>query len=784
MGKLNSFIKTLKEKPFIESLINDLNGEVYIVGGVVRDLILNKSNKDIDLIVRNISIDKLINQLSEFGRIDIVGKSFGVLKFIDGDGVDYDIALPRKDKPTGEGGHKGFEIQSDKNLSIEDDLIRRDAKINAMAININTGEFIDPLGGLDDIENKQISAANPEAFSDDPLRMLRIIGFASRFGFSIDDETRDMIKANANRIKEIPSERILIEFDKIVKKGNPYVGAYLLKDLGLTSQIFNGDGGLYLGKNWNSVKTMAEFLWFIAHHLVQDIAEYSKNKLKCDIETYKELKAFQQAFQLGDNVDDTTVRTVAHNIYKISPKALQSEILPDSIKRAAQELLTGRYPKDFNELAVKGNDLINKGLKGKEIGDALKSLLINVYADKVRNTREDLLNLLNQRKDDVKEGYDYYNDSESLKWNVNGTEKDINFFVKEYDKWNGGYYGDPSKESVKQFLSDKFRELANDDKLNKNLYWELIDREILNEGVEKPEKVEYGALMLFLDVKNWSKITSVIEKDDIYKVGNEFGIETEPHVTILYGFHKNVDADDVFDLYKENYDLQPIEFEVKGISIFENPDFDVVKLDVESKVLGKMNKLMRDLPSTITYPEYHPHITLAYVKKGSGKKYVKKFEKNRIMTGNKLVFSTKKEKKNSLGLKDKGVLNENQKDKVLYSAVVLDDKSRTALIKVFSLMIPKDWEVIAHHQTINMGAIDNQFKQLLGEEIELNVTGYAMDDKVMAAAVEGGPTTNKIPHVTIAVNRANGGKPVMSNNLTDWKPLGFPLKLTGKINEL
>lgn len=83
MGKLNNFINTLKQKPFIISLI-DNGGEVFAVGGVTRDLVLNKPNKDIDLIVRNIPIDTLILFLQKFGKVDVVGKSFGVIKFIDG----------------------------------------------------------------------------------------------------------------------------------------------------------------------------------------------------------------------------------------------------------------------------------------------------------------------------------------------------------------------------------------------------------------------------------------------------------------------------------------------------------------------------------------------------------------------------------------------------------------------------------------------------------------------------------------------------------------------------
>jgi tRNA nucleotidyltransferase (CCA-adding enzyme) len=227
----------MKQKPFIIDLINN-KYEVFAIGGVVRDLILNKQNKDIDLVVRKAPIDELIKHLEKFGKVDIVGKSFGVIKFIDKDGLDYDIALPRTEKMNSNGGHQGFDIQSDENLSIESDIYRRDVKFNAMAINLNTGKFIDPLNGLDDIKNKQISAANPDVFSDDPLRLLRMVQFSARFGFTIEPKTMQMIKTNAQRIKEIPPERILGEFEKIITKGDPINGIKVLVVSGLYEGIF------------------------------------------------------------------------------------------------------------------------------------------------------------------------------------------------------------------------------------------------------------------------------------------------------------------------------------------------------------------------------------------------------------------------------------------------------------------------------------------------------------------------------------------------------------------
>jgi len=393
MNKIQEFTKLLINKPFIQSLINDLNSEVYAVGGVVRDLILNKPNKDIDLVVRNVPIDTLISTLQKFGRVDVVGKSFGVIKFIDADGVDYDIALPRVDKKNDNGGYRGFDVQSDANLPIEDDLVRRDASINAMAININTGKFIDPLGGLDDIENKRMAAANPQAFSDDPLRMLRIIQFASRFGFTIEPQTMQMIVDNAARVKEIAPERILTEFDKIVRKGNIRIGVQLLKDTGLFKYIFGYDlnQSTIDRSPFEDVKTMGEFI-FLLNRLLPNPAEFYRNNMKGDIDTYKEIKALQLAFQ--NEVDNPiAARSIAHNMYVISPQSLQSKILPQSIEVAAQELLEDKYPKTIGELAVNGNDLMTLGLKGKEVGDMLKNLLLKIYADKVDNSKEELLSL-------------------------------------------------------------------------------------------------------------------------------------------------------------------------------------------------------------------------------------------------------------------------------------------------------------------------------------------------------------------------------------------------------
>jgi hypothetical protein len=125
---------------------------------------------------------------------------------------------------------------------------------------------------------------------------------------------------------------------------------------------------------------------------------------------------------------------------------------------------------------------------------------------------------------------------------------------------------------------------------------------------------------------------------------------------------------------------------------------------------------------------------------------------------------------------------------ISYSAVILDDESHQKLVKVFKSMIPEGWKIFAHHMTIMTGALDpeSQAKNDLinGSEIVLNVEDYAINDKVIAVGVNGYESVNIKPHITLAVNAAEGGKPVMSNQLTDWKPIPFPLKLTGKVTEV
>lgn len=121
---------------------------------------------------------------------------------------------------------------------------------------------------------------------------------------------------------------------------------------------------------------------------------------------------------------------------------------------------------------------------------------------------------------------------------------------------------------------------------------------------------------------------------------------------------------------------------------------------------------------------------------------------------------------------------------IAYSAVVLNDNSRSRLIKQFKDIIPEDFEIVAHHMTINLGEINSEYENYLGMSIQLVVNDIAMDDKVIAVGVSGFYSKNTKPHITLAVNRKAGGKPVMSNNLTNWDKLKRPIIVYGKVTEV
>ena len=121
---------------------------------------------------------------------------------------------------------------------------------------------------------------------------------------------------------------------------------------------------------------------------------------------------------------------------------------------------------------------------------------------------------------------------------------------------------------------------------------------------------------------------------------------------------------------------------------------------------------------------------------------------------------------------------------ISYSAVVLDERSKKRLISRFNDYIPEGWKVMADHLTINLGEIAPEYEKYLGLTIRLSVDSIAEDNNVIALGTSGFESKNEYPHITLAVNVNEGGKPMMSKYLTDWKPIKHPLQITGTVKEV
>lgn len=217
-------------------------GKIYEVGGAVRDRLLGRKIdvKDRDYLVCGIPYGELSDILKKHGQVDLVGRSFGVIKFTqfrDDRKYTFDVALPRKEFSTGV-GHREFSVEFDPALKVENDLLRRDFTINAMAVALDSSEFVDPFDGRRDLSKRIIRMVSPESFPEDPLRMLRAIQFAARFEFTIEPETFRAIIRHSGLIKSVSPERISEELNKLlVLADRPSIGFRLMHETGLLKQI-------------------------------------------------------------------------------------------------------------------------------------------------------------------------------------------------------------------------------------------------------------------------------------------------------------------------------------------------------------------------------------------------------------------------------------------------------------------------------------------------------------------------------------------------------------------
>ncbi len=250
------------EHPIFEilaAIAADQNTEAYVIGGYVRDLLLGRSSKDIDIVVHGSGIGLAEETARQLGNLHVsVFKNFGTAMFRY-KGMEIEFVGARKES---------YRANSRKPIveegTIDDDQKRRDFTINALAISLNRhdyGTLIDPFGGLVHLEQRIIKTPLEPGitFSDDPLRMMRAIRFASQLNFTIEENTLKGIREQRHRISIVSGERIMDEFNKIMLSPEPSRGIRLLDETGLLELFFPELTDLKGVENINGIKHKDNF---------------------------------------------------------------------------------------------------------------------------------------------------------------------------------------------------------------------------------------------------------------------------------------------------------------------------------------------------------------------------------------------------------------------------------------------------------------------------------------------------------------------------------------------
>ena len=424
-------------------ILNKLNeyGKAYIVGGAVRDILLGVKPKDVDF-ATNLPYETLKTLFNEYNPKE-TGKSFGVLR-IRINNIDYEIAKFREDIY---GKEKKVSFVDD----IKNDLARRDFTINAMAYNQKEG-IIDLYNGQKDIENRIINFIGnaEERIIEDPLRVLRAFRFMSRLNFSLSENTIEAIKKQKDLLKNIPEERITMEFSKLLLGENIKNTLTLMRDTGVLELIIPEFKATYDFNQCNPHHNLDLFnhiinvvskvpadlelrysalLHDIAKPIVQtfdekgiahyktheivgaDMARDILTRLKLPVKLidtvveiikkhmvlYKDItdKKFNKLLsEMGyDNLWRLIEHSIADNSSKNNEVVSTENDLHERLKRAVEK----QMQVTVNDLAVNGKDLIELGFTGKEVGEIKKELLDKYLSEEIQNNKEEMMEYVKEK---------------------------------------------------------------------------------------------------------------------------------------------------------------------------------------------------------------------------------------------------------------------------------------------------------------------------------------------------------------------------------------------------
>ena len=322
-------------------------GRAFYVGGIVRDHILGRDNKDVDIEVHGITPEKLAEILESFGEITKTGLSFGVFGLKK---YEIDIAMPRKEKAVGR-GHRDFETDVDPFIGYEKAALRRDFTMNAMMEDVLSGEILDFFGGKEDLKSHLIRHVNDVTYREDALRVLRGAQFAARFGFEIAEETREISRTVS--LTDIAPERIHGELNKaLMKSQKPSVFFEEMRKMGKLSRWFPEIEAL-IGVPQNPVHHPEGDVW--AHTmLVLDAAAALRSEA-----AYPE--GFMMAALCHDLGKAVSTQVEEHRISSIGHEISGIGLARQFLRRISNENKLRHYVLNMVELHMRPNMMASDG---------------------------------------------------------------------------------------------------------------------------------------------------------------------------------------------------------------------------------------------------------------------------------------------------------------------------------------------------------------------------------------------------------------------------------------
>ena len=375
-------------------------GKIYQIGGAVRDDMLGKVSKDLDLLVTGVDLKDLEKRLKPFGKVDVVGVSFGIIKFKPTGTDEYlDISVPRIDSKSTGKGHKDFEVKLGKGITLQQDQMRRDFWMNAIAKDIETGEVHDIEGqGKLDIETRQVRMINPKAFQDDPLRMLRAVQFAARFNFDIEEKTLKEISNNAKLVTTVAAERVQEELRKLFEKSKSVAkGFNYLYWTGMFDKLFPKGGRRFDTGTMNKLDKSAfpAFVALMLYNYGNAAGDTAKTTMKLSNDDADAVDGVVEYILMTTVMNDFQLVQFAlkkseHTMHNIDAFVIASKGKRDSLLGKLNSMRRKGLPTNLGELGINGRDLTSLGIKGTKVGDALEHLL-KFAIDTGNNDRDSLL---------------------------------------------------------------------------------------------------------------------------------------------------------------------------------------------------------------------------------------------------------------------------------------------------------------------------------------------------------------------------------------------------------